>query len=128
MGVDIRLHDAGRELVGEVEDEVVDSQLLGDATRVVDVAHRATTGIALAAPQSHRDADDLVPFAAQLCGGDRRIDATRHRDEHFHTVKAIHAEGYRRRRDTLRTIDSTAASTSSDVVVWPRLSRNAPLA
>ena len=48
------------EVFGEVEHEMVDAELLSYATRIVDIGHAATAGVALTAPQTHRDADDLV--------------------------------------------------------------------
>ena len=67
IGVD---HVAG-EVVTEVEDVMGDAQVIGDPTGVVDVGHRTTTAVALAAPQLHRDADDLVPLFEQERSGDR---------------------------------------------------------
>ena len=80
------LDDVGVEVVGEVEDEVVDAELLGDAAGVVDVGDGAAAGVALAAPQPHRHADDLVAVARSSGGGDRRVDAAAHRDHHLHGV------------------------------------------
>jgi hypothetical protein len=42
---------------------MIDSQLLCHSSRIVNVAHRTTAGIALATPQTHRDTDHLVAFA-----------------------------------------------------------------
>ena len=57
---DVRVDDVRVEVVAEVEHEVVDAELLGDPAGVVDVGHPAAPGVALAAPQLHRDADDVV--------------------------------------------------------------------
>ncbi len=81
---DVRTDDLAHEVVTEVEDGMIDAELLGDAARVVDVAHRAATAIAVAAPQLHRDADDLVPGFEEQRGRDRRVDAARHGDHHLH--------------------------------------------
>jgi hypothetical protein len=51
------------EVVGEVEDEMIDSQLLGYAPSVVDIADRAAPSVTLAAPEAHRHADNVVPLA-----------------------------------------------------------------
>jgi hypothetical protein len=47
-------------IFGEVKDQVVDAQLLGDSTSVVNVAHAAATRVAVATPEAHRDSDDFV--------------------------------------------------------------------
>ena len=74
--VDVRGDDVLVEVVTEVEHEVVDAELLGDPPRVVDVGHRAAAGVAVAAPQLHRDADHLVARLLQQQRGDRRVDPT----------------------------------------------------
>ena len=43
--------DVTLELLGVVEDVVIDAEHLGDATRVVDVGHRATARVRDAAPE-----------------------------------------------------------------------------
>ncbi len=100
---DVRVDDRGVEVLREVEDEVVDAELLGDAAGVVDVGHAAAPGVALPAPQPHRDADDLVTVARQQRGGDGRVDAAAHRDHHLHGRAAMRrrnvAHGRRDRRD-----------------------------
>ena len=65
------------EVVAEVEDVVVDAELLGHAPGVVDVADRAAARVALAAPQLHRDPDD-VP-ARRRAGARRRPTSRRRR-------------------------------------------------
>jgi hypothetical protein len=52
-------------IFGEVKDQVIDAQLLGNSTSVVNVAHAAATRIALAAPEAHRDSDDFVTLFKQ---------------------------------------------------------------
>ena len=104
---------------GEVEDEVVDSQLLGNAAGIVDVADAAAAGVALATPQAHRDTDDLVAGLDQQCGRHRRVHPTAHRDHDLHTCTP-------RSRSTLATSTSIARSTSAAVVVRPSVSRSAP--
>ena len=61
VGRDVRLDDVGGELVAEVEHQVIDVELLADPSGIVDVADRAATRVAVAAPQFHRHADHLVP-------------------------------------------------------------------
>jgi hypothetical protein len=63
--VDVRLNHIAVKIFGEVKDQVIDAQLLGDSTRVVNVAHAAATRVAVAAPQAHRDADDFVALFKQ---------------------------------------------------------------
>ena len=58
--VDVRLNHIAMEIFGEVKNQMVNAQLLGDSTSVVNVAHAATTSVAVAAPQAHRDANDFV--------------------------------------------------------------------
>ena len=79
---DVGLDNELLEVVTEVEHVVVDTQLLGDATGIVDVGDRATARVALAAPQLHRDADDIVPLGREEGGGNGAVDATGHGDEH----------------------------------------------
>jgi hypothetical protein len=86
VGPDVRGDDAGLEVGREVEDEVIDVELLGDPAGVVDVGDAAAPGVALAAPQAHRHADDVVSVALQQRGGNGRVDAAAHRDHHLHDV------------------------------------------
>ena len=80
----VRVDDVLVEVVGEVEHQVVDAQLLRHAAGVVDVGHRAAAGVAVAAPQPHGDAHHLVAVAQQLGRGDRRVDAAAERHQHLH--------------------------------------------
>ena len=73
-------HHVALELLGVVEDVVIDAEHLGDAARVVDVGDRAAARVRHAAPEFQRGADDLVTLLEQQAGGDRRIDAATHRD------------------------------------------------
>ena len=50
MGIDIGINDVRGEVVGKVEHQVVDAQLLSNATSIVHVADRTATGVALASP------------------------------------------------------------------------------
>ena len=68
---DVGPDDVRREVVAEVEDVVVDTEVVGDAAGVVHIAHRATSGVALAAPEFHRDADDIVSLVAKQSSRDR---------------------------------------------------------
>ena len=80
VGRDEGSDDVTVELVGVVEDVVVDAQHLGDPTRVVDVGDRTTARVRHAAPELQRGAHDLVALLEQETGGDRRIDAATHGD------------------------------------------------
>ncbi len=71
VGLDIGVDDGRVEVVGEVEHQVIDAQLLGDAAGVVDVGHRAAPGVAFAAPEPHRDAHHLVAGGDQFGRGNR---------------------------------------------------------
>jgi len=86
--VHVRVDDLFLKVIGEVEDEMVDVELLRDTTGIIDVGHRTTTGIAFAAPQSHRHPDDVMALALHEGSGDRRVDPTRHRHEHLHGMKS----------------------------------------
>src|SRR3546814_11485091 len=55
---DVGRHHVLVEVVAEVEDVVLDAELASHAASVLDVGHRAATGVGLAAPQLHGDADD----------------------------------------------------------------------
>ena len=66
MGIDVRINYVGGEIVGEVEYQVVDSQLLRHTTGIVHITHRTTAGVALATPQSHGDSHHFVAFATQF--------------------------------------------------------------
>jgi hypothetical protein len=63
--VDIWLNHIAVKIFGEVKDQMVNTQLLGDSTSVVDVAHTAATRVAVSAPQAHRDSDDFVTLFKQ---------------------------------------------------------------
>ncbi len=67
----VGIDDVGVEIVAEVEHEMVDVQLLCDTPGVVDIGDRTAAGIALAAPQAHRDTDDVVTGIDQFGGGNR---------------------------------------------------------
>ena len=57
---------------------MIEAELLRDPSRIVDVGHRAAAGVALAAPQPHRDADHVMTGLAEKRGRDRRVDAAAH--------------------------------------------------
>jgi hypothetical protein len=63
--VDIGLNHIAMEIFGEVKDQMVDAQLLGHSTSVVNVAHAAATRVAVATPEAHRDSDDFVTLFKQ---------------------------------------------------------------
>lgn len=122
---DVRIDDRPLEVVGEVEDEVVDAQLLSDSPRVVDVAHAAASRVALPSPEPQGDADDVVSGFFQQRGGDRRVDTTRHRDEDLHARTPDRVVAVRKWR-TAPTTTPIACSTSASVVVCPSDKRRAP--
>jgi hypothetical protein len=64
--VDVRLHDVRVEVVGEVEDEVIDAELLRHSPRIVDIGDGTATGVAGASPQAHGQAHDLVARVEQF--------------------------------------------------------------
>ncbi len=84
MRVEIGTDDVGREVVTEVEHQMVDAELLRGPPGVVDVSDRAAARVALAAPQLHRDPDHLVARVPQERGGDGGIHPAAHRHEHVH--------------------------------------------
>ena len=55
---------------------MIDAELLRNPAGIVDIGHRTTTGVAVATPQPHRDADNLVAGVDQFRRSNRRIDAT----------------------------------------------------
>jgi hypothetical protein len=64
-------NDVALELLGIVEDVVVNAERLGDAARVLDVSDRAATRVRDAAPQLQGCAHDLVTLLQQQAGGRR---------------------------------------------------------
>jgi hypothetical protein len=76
--LDVGLDDPRRELLGEVEHDVVDAQLLSDPAGVVDVGHAATPGVALAAPKAHGDANNIMALITKNECGNRRINPAGH--------------------------------------------------
>ena len=77
----------------EVEHEVFDTEGVGGPAGVVDIGHAATARVALAAPQAHRHADDVVAFGGEERGGDRRVDAAAHRHHHLHARSPVRRWG-----------------------------------
>jgi hypothetical protein len=77
-------HDVALEFLGVVENVVVDTECLGDATRVVDVGDRAAPRVRNPTPQLQGRAHDFVAGFDQEARGDRRIHATTHRYKDFH--------------------------------------------
>ena len=98
-------------------------ELLGDAAGVVDVGHRAATGVAVAAPQPHRHADDVVAgiAAARAAATDESTPPLSATSTFIARTPAC-AGG-----DTASTMTTVAArSTSAAVVVSPSVSRKRP--
>ncbi len=88
MIVDIWLNHIAVKIFGEVKDQVINSELLSNSTSIVNIAHAATTGIAVATPEAHGHAHNFMTLFEQQCSGNRRINATRHRNENLHGLQA----------------------------------------
>jgi hypothetical protein len=84
MIVDIWLNHIAVKIFGEVKDQVINSELLSNSTSIINIAHAATAGVAVATPEAHRDADNVMALFKQQCSSNRRINATRHRDQNLH--------------------------------------------
>ena len=127
---DVGRDDLRVEVVAEVEHVVVDAELVGDASGVVDVGDRAAAGVALAAPQLHRDAGDAVAPLDEQRRGDRRVDAARHRDDDLSVRARAHANAPAILRScaTAAGTASSARSTSAAVDGQPSESRSEPCA
>ena len=65
MGRHVWRDDVGVEVLREVEHEVFDTEGVGGPAGVVDIGNAATARVAVASPQTHRDADDVVAFGGQ---------------------------------------------------------------
>jgi hypothetical protein len=76
MIVDIWLNHIAVKIFGEVKDQVIDPELLSNSTSIVNIAHAATTGIAVATPESHRHTNNFMTLFKQQCSSNRRINAT----------------------------------------------------
>ena len=80
--------DVGLKLALEVLDVVGHTDRLADLPGVLDVLHRAATPgerwqvLPLGAPESHRDADYVVPQLLQKKGGDGGVHPSAHGDDH----------------------------------------------
>jgi hypothetical protein len=61
----VRLHHLFVEVVAEVEHQMVNTNLLSNTARIVDIGNRATTGIAFATPQAHGDANNVMAVLLQ---------------------------------------------------------------
>ena len=83
MGRNVRGDDMGVEVLGEVEHEMLDTEGVGRPPGVVDVGDAAAPGVALAAPQAHRHADDVVAVSSEQGGGDGRVHTAAHRHHHL---------------------------------------------
>jgi hypothetical protein len=82
--IDIGPDDIGHEIVTEIEDKVLDVELLGDATGIIDIAHRTAPRIRLTAPQLERDTHDLMTVVAEHGCCYRRIDTAGHGNKNLH--------------------------------------------
>ena len=114
---DVGRHDVAVELLGQVEDVVVDAELLGHPAGVLDVGDRAAARVRLAAPELERGADDLMALLHQERGRDGGVDASRHGHEHPHADQcATGAQPARRSAATTPGTTARARSTSASVV------------
>ena len=91
--LDVRRDDAELELLGEVEDVMVDPEPGRDPAGVVDVADRAAARVACPAPELHRGADDVVALLEQERGRDRGVDPARKPDQHSHRASLAEPPG-----------------------------------
>ena len=126
VGLHVRVDHVTVEVVAEVEHEVVDVELLRHTPGIVDIAHAAAPGVALAAPELHRHADDVVPLFEQQRAG--APTSRHHRSSPAgpssaaplpdrQSPEARHALGRRRRRRGRRR---------PRWCVWPSVIRSAP--
>ena len=88
MGLHVWVDNMLVEVVGKVEYQMINAQLLGNSPRIIHVGNRTATGVAFASPQAHSHAHHFVAGVFQFGGSHRRIDATRHGHKHFHALKA----------------------------------------
>jgi hypothetical protein len=63
--IDVRVDDVLCEVVGEVEHDVIDTELLRHTSGIVNIRHAAASSVALATPQPQGDADDLMALITQ---------------------------------------------------------------
>jgi hypothetical protein len=70
------------EVVAEVENVVLDTEMVGDSTSVVDVAHRTASSVGGTAPELHGDADNIMPGIKEQGSSNRRVDASGHGNHH----------------------------------------------
>jgi hypothetical protein len=76
MVADVRVNHIAVKIFGEVENQVIYPELLSNSTSIVNIAHAATTGIAVATPESHRHTNNFMTLFKQQCSSNRRINAT----------------------------------------------------
>jgi hypothetical protein len=108
------------EIVGEIEDKVIDTNLLCNTASIVNIGHRTTTCVAFATPQTHGDTNNVVTLLTQDECCSRRIDTAGHCDKNFHGFTAVS-------RCAAATVAAIALEMSSSVVVCPKLKRREPL-
>ena len=129
---DERRDDRGLELPLEVHRVVRNAKRGGGASGIVQVIERAAAAerpfSRLLVVELHREPDDVVALVDELCGGDRRVDASRHRDDDTHHVYLpVAGRGARRvsarSRSTMPGSTATRRSTSLVVLPRPRLNR-----
>ena len=87
---DERRDDRGIELPFEVHHVVRDAERGGRASRIVQVIERAASAelsfTRLLVVELHREPDNVMALLDQLCGGDRRVDPSRHGDHDSHRL------------------------------------------
>jgi hypothetical protein len=66
-------HDPLVELLGEVEDVMVDLEPIGHSPGIVDVGDRAAPGVRCSPPELHRGTHDVVPLVAEQRCRHRRV-------------------------------------------------------
>src|SRR5207249_2813001 len=119
-----RLHDVALERLGHVEHVVREAEAVSDGTRVVEVVERAA--VAVGGPQEpERDANHVVARRHAAGGRDGAVDATAHRRD---DPLSPHAAAPPRTWATRPGSTSSTRSTSTALVVGPRLSRRPPRA
>ena len=115
VGVDVRIHHIGGEVVAEIEDVVRDTQLRGNPAGVLHIRHAAAPGVGLTTPQLEGDPRDVVSALEEQGGGHRGVDAAAHRDENpgcRHAV-ALAARSFATASGTTASAMSTSASTDA---------------
>src|SRR5689334_7235395 len=135
--VDEVIDDVTAERALQVEHVVRYTELLADASRVIDRVKGATRSIrdvVTVAEQLHRRADDIVALLDEQCRGDGRIDPAGHRHQHPLSHRQAPTACGRAAGDWPRALRTRLGKTcvtrsiEASVVRLPRLMRIAALA